>query len=108
MSCSEVEGACPRADSAEELRGWRGRLVSCELATPLSAGAKVLFRVGLTLMRLALGTVEQRTACPGLLETLGALRTIPPTQLQEEVFMSQVGISASSPPGLAMLHSSKN
>lgn len=56
----------------------------------LSEGAKVLFRVGLTLMRLALGTVEQRTACPGLLETLGALRAIPPTQLQEEVFMSQV------------------
>ncbi|XP_052049652.1 carabin isoform X2 [Apodemus sylvaticus] len=56
----------------------------------LSEGAKVLFRVGLTLMRLALGTVEQRTACPGLLETLGALRAIPPTQLQEEVFMAQV------------------
>ncbi|XP_021007751.1 carabin [Mus caroli] len=56
----------------------------------LSEGAKVLFRVGLTLMRLALGTVEQRTACPGLLETLGALRAIPPTQLQEEIFMSQV------------------
>lgn len=46
-------------------------------------------------MRLALGTVEQRAACPGLLETLGALRAIPPTQLQEETFMSQVGISLS-------------
>ncbi|KAM9658364.1 carabin isoform 3-T3 [Trichechus inunguis] len=55
----------------------------------LSEGAKVLFRVGLTLVRLALGTAEQRLACPGILETLGALRTIPPTQLQEEVFMSQ-------------------
>lgn len=51
----------------------------------------MLFRVGLTLVRLALGTTEQRLACPGLLETLGALRAIPPTQLQEEVFMSQVG-----------------
>lgn len=47
-------------------------------------------------MRLALGTVEQRAACPGLLETLGALRAIPPTQLQEEAFMSQVGISLTS------------
>ncbi|XP_050612688.1 carabin isoform X2 [Macaca thibetana thibetana] len=56
----------------------------------LSEGAKVLFRVGLTLVRLALGTAEQRGACPGLLETLGALRAIPPTQLQEEAFMSQV------------------
>lgn len=51
----------------------------------------MLFRVGLTLVRLALGTAEQRVACPGLLETLGALRAIPPAQLQEEVFMSQVG-----------------
>ncbi|XP_066108291.1 carabin isoform X1 [Saccopteryx bilineata] len=56
----------------------------------LSEGVKVLFRVGLTLVRLALGTAEQRLACPGLLETLGALRAIPPTQLQEEVFMPQV------------------
>ena len=51
----------------------------------------MLFRVGLTLVRLALGTTEQRLACPGLLETLGALRAIPPTQLQEEAFMPQVG-----------------
>nr|XP_044997770.1 carabin isoform X1 [Jaculus jaculus] len=58
--------------------------------TFLSEGAKVLFRVGLTLMRLALGTAEQRAACPGLLETLGALRAIPAGQLQEETFMSQV------------------
>lgn len=50
----------------------------------------MLFRVGLILVRLALGTAEQRMACPGLLETLGALRAIPPAQLQEEVFMSQV------------------
>lgn len=59
----------------------------------------MLFRVGLTLVRLALGTTEQRLACPGLLETLGALRAIPPTQLQEEAFMSQVG--AAHPTSLA-------
>ena len=51
----------------------------------------MLFRVGLTLVRLALGATEQRLACPGLLETLSALRAIPPAQLQEEVFMPQVG-----------------
>uniref|UniRef100_A0A8D1RWS5 Carabin n=1 Tax=Sus scrofa TaxID=9823 RepID=A0A8D1RWS5_PIG len=56
----------------------------------LSEGVKVLFRVGLTLVRLALGATEQRLACPGLLETLSALRAIPPAQLQEEVFMPQV------------------
>jgi hypothetical protein len=57
----------------------------------------VLFRVGLTLVRLALGTAEQRTACPGLLETLGALRAIPPAQLQEDVFMLQVNVPAYLP-----------
>lgn len=57
----------------------------------------MLFRVGLTLVRLALGTAEQRLACPGLLETLGALRAIPPAQLQEEVFMSQVRAPAHPP-----------
>lgn len=56
----------------------------------LSEGVKVLFRVGLILVRLALGTSDQRLACPGLLETLEALRTIPQAQLQEEVFMAQV------------------
>ncbi|XP_051822522.1 carabin isoform X2 [Antechinus flavipes] len=55
-----------------------------------SEGVKVLFRVGLTMVRLALGTAEQRRSCPGLLETLEALRSIPPAQLQEEPFMAQV------------------
>ncbi|XP_072495377.1 carabin isoform X3 [Notamacropus eugenii] len=55
-----------------------------------SEGVKVLFRVGLTLVRLALGTAEQRKACPGLLETLETLRSIPPAQLQEDQFMAQV------------------
>ncbi|XP_027711987.1 carabin isoform X2 [Vombatus ursinus] len=55
-----------------------------------SEGVKVLFRVGLTLVRLALGTAEQRKACPGLLETLEMLRSIPPAQLQEDPFMAQV------------------
>ncbi|XP_044536654.1 carabin isoform X1 [Gracilinanus agilis] len=55
-----------------------------------SEGVKVLFRVGLTLVRLALGTAEQRRACPGLLETLEMLRSIPPAQLQEDLFMAQV------------------
>ena len=62
-----------------------------------------MFRVGLTLVRLALGTTEQRLACPGLLETLGALRSIPPAQLQEEVFMPQVGAPCAPPAQLGKL-----
>lgn len=88
----------------EKCGGWgAGRLggrtgegsAGARLSAPSPpAGVKVLFRVGLTLVRLALGTSEQRQACPGLLETLGALRAVPPTQLQEEGFMSQVGVPA--------------
>ncbi|XP_030774078.1 carabin isoform X2 [Rhinopithecus roxellana] len=82
-------GARPRTGGESE-QGQAGLPVSLGLRLDTAIGAKVLFRVGLTLVRLALGTAEQRGACPGLLETLGALRAIPPAQLQEEAFMSQV------------------
>ncbi|XP_074192870.1 carabin isoform X3 [Rhinolophus sinicus] len=78
-----------RVQAADDLRLREWREVKPERWIP-EPGVKVLFRVGLTLVRLALGTTEQRLACPGLLETLGALRAIPPSQLQEDVFMSQV------------------
>ncbi|KAL8182929.1 UNVERIFIED_CONTAM: hypothetical protein K2H54_008059 [Gekko kuhli] len=56
----------------------------------LSEGVKVLFRVGLLLVRLALGTSEKRRGCPGLIETLEKLRSIPTQLLQEDTFMAEV------------------
>ncbi|XP_032074349.1 carabin isoform X1 [Thamnophis elegans] len=56
----------------------------------LSEGVKVLFRVGLLLVRLALGSSEKLRGCPGLVETLEKLRSIPPQFLEEDSFMAEV------------------
>uniref|UniRef100_A0A6J0UU28 Carabin isoform X2 n=1 Tax=Pogona vitticeps TaxID=103695 RepID=A0A6J0UU28_9SAUR len=56
----------------------------------LSEGVKVLFRVGLLLVRLALGSSEKLRGCAGLVETLEKLRCIPAHLLQEDSFMAEV------------------
>lgn len=61
-----------------------------------SAGVKVLFRVGLLLVRLALGSSEKLRGCSGLVETLEKLRSIPPQFLQEDSFMAEVETTKTS------------
>nr|XP_005280622.3 carabin [Chrysemys picta bellii] len=56
----------------------------------LSEGVKVLFRVGLVLVRLALGSSENLRDCTGIVETLEKLRSIPARLLQEDMFMAEV------------------
>ncbi|XP_074854166.1 carabin [Carettochelys insculpta] len=56
----------------------------------LSEGVKVLFRVGLVLVRLALGSSEKLRDCTGVVETLEKLRSIPAHLLQEDTFMAEV------------------
>nr|XP_008109670.1 PREDICTED: carabin [Anolis carolinensis] len=56
----------------------------------LSEGVKVLFRVGLLLIRLALGSSEKLRGCVGVVETLEKLRSIPAHLLQEDAFMAEV------------------
>ncbi|XP_069485061.1 carabin [Ambystoma mexicanum] len=56
----------------------------------LSEGVKVLFRVGLVLVRLALGSSEKLKQCGGLVETLEKMRTIPPQLLREDVLIPEV------------------
>uniref|UniRef100_A0A8D2LTS5 TBC1 domain family member 10C n=1 Tax=Varanus komodoensis TaxID=61221 RepID=A0A8D2LTS5_VARKO len=56
----------------------------------LSEGVKVLFRVGLLLVRLALGSSDKLRDCAGLVETLEKLRSIPAHLLQEDTFMAEV------------------
>uniref|UniRef100_A0A452HE61 Rab-GAP TBC domain-containing protein n=1 Tax=Gopherus agassizii TaxID=38772 RepID=A0A452HE61_9SAUR len=58
--------------------------------TFLSEGVKVLFRVGLVLVRLALGSSENLRDCTGVVETLEKLRSIPARLLQEDTFMAEV------------------
>ncbi|XP_077594148.1 TBC1 domain family member 10A-like [Stigmatopora nigra] len=49
----------------------------------LCEGVKILFRVGLVLLKCALGSSEKVKACPGLYETMQRLRAIPPQYMQE-------------------------
>lgn len=41
-------------------------------------GVKVVFRVGLVLIRLCLGAPEKLSSCPGMYETLEKIRKLPP------------------------------
>ncbi|XP_069738856.1 TBC1 domain family member 10B-like isoform X2 [Phaenicophaeus curvirostris] len=53
-------------------------------------GVKVLFRVGLVLLRQALGSADKLRSCPGLYETLERLRSVPPPGLHEDNLVLQV------------------
>ncbi|XP_029431850.1 carabin [Rhinatrema bivittatum] len=55
-----------------------------------SEGVKILFRVGLVLVRLALGSSEKLKECGGVVETLEKLRSIPTRLLQEDIFVPEV------------------
>lgn len=55
----------------------------------LLLGVKVLFRVGLVLLKFGLRS-EVRAKCPSMYETLQALRTITPAIMAEEFLLLQV------------------
>ncbi|XP_059084420.1 TBC1 domain family member whacked-like [Tigriopus californicus] len=55
----------------------------------LCEGVKVLFRVGLVLIRAALPK-SVRKNCPSMYETLDALKNLPPSITQEEVLVEEI------------------
>lgn len=67
----------------------------------------MLFRVGLLLVRLALGSSEKLRGCAGLVETLEKLRCIPVHLLQEDTFMAEVETPGSSPLSRSFLQTMK-
>ncbi|XP_068608929.1 TBC1 domain family member 10A [Brachionichthys hirsutus] len=56
----------------------------------LCEGVKVLFRVGLVLLRCVLGSKEKLKACQGLYETMELLRNIRPQYMQEGFLVQEV------------------
>ncbi|CAL1569482.1 unnamed protein product [Knipowitschia caucasica] len=56
----------------------------------LCEGVKILFRVGLVLLRCTLGSPHKLKACPGLYETMQLLKDIPPQYMQEGFLVNQV------------------
>lgn len=52
-------------------------------------GVKVMFRVALVLLKNSVGRPDQLKKCPGLYETLEALRNLPPEIMQQEFLVKQ-------------------
>ncbi|XP_072311507.1 TBC1 domain family member 10A [Eucyclogobius newberryi] len=56
----------------------------------LCEGVKILFRVGLVLLKYTLGSQEKLKNCPGLYETIELLKAIPPQYLQETFLVHEI------------------
>ncbi|KAL6456445.1 hypothetical protein MHYP_G00349890 [Metynnis hypsauchen] len=56
----------------------------------LCDGVKIIFRVGLVLLKSMLGTREKLKACPGQYETMELLRALEPKYMQEAYLVQQV------------------
>ncbi|XP_006009092.2 TBC1 domain family member 10A [Latimeria chalumnae] len=53
-------------------------------------GVKIIFRVGLVLLRSTLGSVDKLRDCQGMYETMEKLRNIPHQYMQEELLIQEV------------------
>lgn len=58
----------------------------------LFSGVKILFRVGLVLLKCTLGSQEKLKACQGFYETMERLRGIQPQYMQESFLANEVGL----------------
>ncbi|XP_029024827.1 TBC1 domain family member 10A-like [Betta splendens] len=56
----------------------------------LCEGVKILFRVGLVLLKCILGSQEKLKSCQGFYETIELLRTIKPQYMQESFLVDEV------------------
>lgn len=56
----------------------------------LCEGVKILFRVGLVLLKFTLGSREKLKNCQGLYETMEQLKAIPPQYLQEGFLVQEI------------------
>lgn len=60
-------------------------------------GVKIIFRVGLVLLKCMLGTREKLKACQGQYETMELLRAIEPRYMQEGFLVREVKKRARAP-----------
>lgn len=60
------------------------------LITYPHAGVKIIFRVGLVLLKHALGSPEKLKACQGQYETIEQLRSLSPKIMQEAFLVQEV------------------
>ena len=64
-------------------------LITC-LPAPPHTGVKIIFRVGLVLLKHALGSPEKLKACQGQYETIEQLRSLSPKIMQEAFLVQEV------------------
>ncbi len=65
-------------------------LLSYCMLLAVTIGVKIIFRVGLVLLKCMLGSREKLKACPGQYETMELLRALEPRYLQEGFLVHQV------------------
>ncbi|KAM4608123.1 uncharacterized protein O3C94_022953 [Discoglossus pictus] len=53
-------------------------------------GVKIVFRVGLVLLRHTLGSVDKLRSCQGMYETMEKLRSLPPDCMHENVLLPEI------------------
>lgn len=53
-------------------------------------GVKIIFRVGLVLLRHTLGSVDKLRSCQGMYETMEKLRSLPAHCMQEDILLPEV------------------
>lgn len=63
-------------------------LSDCMFAVTI--GVKIMFRVGLVLLKCMLGSREKLKACPGQYETMALLKALEPRYMQEGFLIHQV------------------
>lgn len=59
----------------------------------LHTGVKIVFRVGLVLLKQMLGSVDKLRELQGMYETMERLRNISPDSIREEILVHEVTIN---------------
>lgn len=60
----------------------------------VSAGVKIVFRVGLVLLKQMLGSVDKLRELQGMYETMERLRNIAPESVREDLLVQEVSLDA--------------
>lgn len=58
----------------------------------LVVGVKIVFRVGLVLLKQMLGSVDKLRELQGMYETMERLRNISPDMIREDTLVQEVGL----------------
>lgn len=64
----------------------------CSRLNFLVVGVKIVFRVGLVLLKQMLGSVDKLRELQGMYETMERLRNISPDMIREDILVQEVGL----------------